>query len=1119
MPLDYKKIICYNTTISFLLTDLWNARIVEGTQGETVFKNLGWNQDIAAGESVSFGFTAQGAFPGFPEIRELPVSRQTVPESDHAITYEVTDAWDGGYNASLHILNTSDRTIEDWRISFDLPHEITDLWNGRIVSRKDDGYLVENENHHQNIAPGEEIVLLFTVNGGDSPEAPQNILLEELMLTAGTTPGGETKPGETGNGEVLLTVDTEAFDLNAAWETFLTAQRITRLSGTLQGAEKVEKLSYAITDLNGLTVSGGELEIAESWAAEDVGLVLGINFVTVTAVCARGETVEVQIDLMNFNPDNMEAADVDLSDTDGDGLNNYFETVLGTDPSLADTDGDGLGDLEEIIRTGTDPLKPDTDDDGIRDGQEDPDGDGLNNAEEIAAGTGALYPDTDGDGLSDGEEVSRYHTDPLAADTDGDGLLDGEDIRLGFDPLNPDTDGDGIPDGDEILYQTCTQRLESGGQAGITQVSVSMDCAGFIDNHVLILNVQNLDTRSSDVVGLFGAPMAVETDVEFDTATITFTYDEDELGETLPEDLRIMWYDEEEDRYVLLDDETVWDAENHTLSCSTTHFSKWMVVDRKIWWNAWKKDLEYRAASDDREFWFDAVWALNYTDCYPWKPTPMPGYEHIFYYSYFQEGVEYLDGDPNQKYIPGKVTDDFVFMPDREVMDLNLTQLSTEESKATEKILYFAQRKDMEYNAEFVHRANTNGIKLVFISDYNLGDNMRRMAAETGGKCFVIPTFNWINADDVMQDDIRALIESHRTIGNADSDGDGLYDIYETGGMRLSNGQVVRTDPAKYDTDGDGINDFLHVGGQPVEEKYLVDGEEVTVMVCRGGIYPKLSDEFVYVDGRINENGMVIDEKMEYVSYSQGFYKDKYVTSKTVKLFGDKRTAVGAAGVHKLFADKYEGPSKILKKLKYANLNSRLLGVIGLSSLDANAALCFYTYVNGNGGPHPGCQDGGTRKYIDASYMIRNVSFGLNSAQSCFEQNLTRAKLAAESVLNEYNTETYIALSPERQWSGCCYVDYADFELADPLQVLTNTAAFGIFNSADASITFHAAYDPATKRYKMEYDYYIVDFYDFSAYDLLCEEDALGIARSYELFGKCAGTCFWEKGKKGWNLY
>jgi len=56
-------------------------------------------------------------------------------------------------------------------------------------------------------------------------------------------------------------------------------------------------------------------------------------------------------------------------DSDGDGISDMRERVLGTDPNSSDTDGDGVQDAEEI-RNGTDPLKADTDGDGISDGDE-----------------------------------------------------------------------------------------------------------------------------------------------------------------------------------------------------------------------------------------------------------------------------------------------------------------------------------------------------------------------------------------------------------------------------------------------------------------------------------------------------------------------------------------------------------------------------------------------------------------------------------------------------------------------------------------------------------------------------------------------------------------------------
>ncbi|GAB2633384.1 hypothetical protein GCM10027270_22200 [Nocardioides ginkgobilobae] len=139
-------------------------------------------------------------------------------------------------------------------------------------------------------------------------------------------------------------------------------------------------------------------------------------------------------------------------DADGDGLTN-LEEVSGsqndafgnapTDPTVADSDGDGLTDGQEIDLTGTDPNDPDTDNDGTSDAAEDPDGDGLTNLQEVSG--------------SQNDAFGNDPTDPTVADSDGDGLTDSEEIDLtGTDPNDPDTDGDGTndaaedPDGDGL---------------------------------------------------------------------------------------------------------------------------------------------------------------------------------------------------------------------------------------------------------------------------------------------------------------------------------------------------------------------------------------------------------------------------------------------------------------------------------------------------------------------------------------------------------------------------------------------------------------------------------------------------------------------------------------------
>jgi hypothetical protein len=130
-------------------------------------------------------------------------------------------------------------------------------------------------------------------------------------------------------------------------------------------------------------------------------------------------------------------------DSDGDGLTDSEEAKIGTDPTNPDTDGDGVGDKIEysLMYKGSlfNPLVPAKfpECSNITKPFPDSDGDGLNDCEEAVVGTDAYLPDTDNDGLNDQLEVLRgvYPlVDDRLYDTDGDGMLNGRELQQGSDP-------------------------------------------------------------------------------------------------------------------------------------------------------------------------------------------------------------------------------------------------------------------------------------------------------------------------------------------------------------------------------------------------------------------------------------------------------------------------------------------------------------------------------------------------------------------------------------------------------------------------------------------------------------------------------------------------------------
>jgi hypothetical protein len=115
----------------------------------------------------------------------------------------------------------------------------------------------------------------------------------------------------------------------------------------------------------------------------------------------------------------------------------------------SDYDNDGLSYGEEVNIYLSNPHNSDTDDDMLDDGIEvtywgadwnaNPDGDLLVNL---------LDPDSDNDGLNDGFEVNILGTDPALIDTDtngipdgdedydGDGFTNAEEVQCGSDPVD-----------------------------------------------------------------------------------------------------------------------------------------------------------------------------------------------------------------------------------------------------------------------------------------------------------------------------------------------------------------------------------------------------------------------------------------------------------------------------------------------------------------------------------------------------------------------------------------------------------------------------------------------------------------------------------------------------------
>ena len=122
----------------------------------------------------------------------------------------------------------------------------------------------------------------------------------------------------------------------------------------------------------------------------------------------------------------------------------------------------------------------------------------------------------------------------------------------------------------------------------VQKIDVAFEGTGYINSNTTVESVMDTDWMCSNVVGLIGEPYDISSDSTITEGTITFHVDAEALGESSFDDLTVLWYNEEEQRFEEM--ETTRNSENSTLSIAITHFSKYLIVDCEKWYAAWKEN-------------------------------------------------------------------------------------------------------------------------------------------------------------------------------------------------------------------------------------------------------------------------------------------------------------------------------------------------------------------------------------------------------------------------------------------------------------------------------------------------------------------------------------------------
>lgn len=147
----------------------------------------------------------------------------------------------------------------------------------------------------------------------------------------------------------------------------------------------------------------------------------------------------------------------DAADSDGDGLDDRLERLIGSDPRDVDTDDDLLDDYEEYNILYSDPTSQDSDRDGADD-----------YLEVEFYKTNVLIADSDGDGFDDSDELYSVHRNPKVADLPEHAFVIGN-VRLQLDQRFTYVDAKGNAQSQTISTSSALQEDSSSTTSDLNQ--------------------------------------------------------------------------------------------------------------------------------------------------------------------------------------------------------------------------------------------------------------------------------------------------------------------------------------------------------------------------------------------------------------------------------------------------------------------------------------------------------------------------------------------------------------------------------------------------------------------------------------------------------------------------
>ena len=531
----------------------------------------------------------------------------------------------------------------------------------------------------------------------------------------------------------------------------------------------------------------------------------------------------------------------DTQDSDNDGLVDSLEKQYGSNPYSIDTDDDGVDDFNELNWLNSDPTSNDSNKDGKDDGMEDSDSDGLTNAQECSAGTNPAYADSDYDFLSDYDEIYTYKTNPTDPDTDDDGVVDGTEVSNGSDPLVKET---------EFSTEATSGTVDESNAVSASAVVIT-DSAGAGTLEIKEVTHSDNVLISSSMPGYLGSAYDFSTEGEFDSATLTFTYDTS-LG-TIGEDFqpRIYYVNEETGELEELANQIV---ENGKVSAVVEHFSTYILLNKVAFDDVWDKEIKPVDYEGDGKTGIDIVFVVDSSGSMDWNDRN--NIRHLAVKNFIDKLGEndraaIVDFDGSAYLLQGFTSDKTALNNAINRIDssggtnlsngmnvaINQFVNSSYTRTDTYKYIIFLTDGDGTYSTSYTTKAASNNIVVYTVGlGAEVQENvLKNIADGTGGKYYFASSASQL--PDIYSDVSFETID-YTTDSNNDGISDYYTDLLNSGNLLISSGSYALV----------GVCDKYGADCADWDNDGLLNGEEIQVVTSSFGTYVRLKSNPVIED-------------------------------------------------------------------------------------------------------------------------------------------------------------------------------------------------------------------------------------------------------------------------------